>query len=454
MKHFEGFDPLSPTLRYSECYGSCMGSEFEHATAWYDEALSVRSGDLVRVGLRRADGGVAYIIKRLEITRDGFWFLIATAESASLVLLNSGNLVSFARIVGLAQRDSDYMQAPDIAGITADARSLEIHELFSRKAREEWATLGYVTGVEFPGMEAVLARGYPAQVPFEEASSTTIPVTNATTPTAPRDISIRAINGTLEFSWDTPVVRPMGTRFQIWSAVNCADATAGTLRWEGDAQRATLQFLQIDVSSGSFFWVRSIANSYASAWSPNTYGTPAAQTPPAESRIVISDPQFRRGPSIGSYWKVQGSTAAASLSPSGGPSDGTGKLVVVGSTGMGQFDFCCNRTGDNDPVAPAQSGQWANWSLMFRRTATVQSGGGFNVHMLNRYSQGGANVDLDLVTFVRCDTPTINVWTTVVGSTQISALAQYNQLFPFLRFDQSNFGAGTIEVSQIDVLLR
>lgn len=442
--------------------GHCMGPDFGPCVAMVDDEAEIFAGDFVLAHFRLGDETFS-IVKQVE-TWDGKWFLWART-GVTLLAGHQLTLAHIERVTSMTKLPAHALPNLD-AACYASLEDMRIQDEFSREARKGWNEHGFPRGIPFPGLEALYPYRGPERLMTEDCrtrlhASAVIPTSNPTSPDVPRNVSIRSINGTLEFSWDAPITFPRWTRYEIFSSVNCGDVTTGTKRWEGDTHRAILPFLQADISSGSFYWVRAISNSYASAYVPNTFGTPAAFTPPAETRTIISDPQFRQGQSIGSYWIPSGGLPV-SLSATGGPSDGTGRLTIVGTTQYAgspwnRTVFCARNVSPNgnDIFAPCIPGQWLNWAVTWRRTTGVTSGGGFIVFGTNRYIVAGANVDLDIgTTLIRCDTVTVNAWQTAVGSMQMSALLPYNSIAPQLKFDSSNLGSGTLEISGFDAILR
>jgi len=467
MIRYEGFDPLSPTLRYSECFGSCMGPQFERATVWYDETLPVRSGDLVRVGLRDRNGHLVYIVKRLECDRAGFWYLVATAHGVTALMMLTGNFVSVARIVGHAQRTADHMTAPSIADIEADEREYELNELFSRHAREEWRALGHVRdGSVFPGIEGVQARGYPPEARAEEASSTTIPPTNPTAPTEPQSFTVQSLAGTLYFDWNSPTVKPMGTRYQLIRSPGSASAVqSGQIIWDGEADNALVG--ADSVTSPYWYHVRAYAGSYYSAYSPNTVGllgVPAFA--PNVAGRTVPDPQFRSGISANSWWWVAGGwpNPWGSLSPSGGLSSDAGRFIVVGTTSLVTISLQADRrslngyrplSGGSPAAFEVVPGQWLSWSTAFRRRTSLAGGGtgvGFHVTLL---AENGAS-QVSLVNssdgYCRCDTLSVDQWTFRTGSAQVPN-STWIVAYGALQFFGGDVNSGTIEVGAFDVVV-
>lgn len=103
---------------------------------------------------------------------------------------------------------------------------------------------------------------------YNAPSSSTIPATNPTTPTEAVLSITNAVNGTIRFSIADPVVRPIGTRFQIIRSSISSNAAAGTVVYDGLTQVVDLPSL----NQGYYYFSRAYANSYYGPYSPNTTG--------------------------------------------------------------------------------------------------------------------------------------------------------------------------------------
>lgn len=161
---------------------------------------------------------------------------------------------------------------------------------------------------------------------YNAPSTSTIPITSEpTTPTAPQNFTIRnTIAGTLDFKFDEPLVIPVGTRYQIIRSTNSADASVGTIVWQGDTLYADLSM----PSSRHWYFARAFANSYYSPYSPNTFGVFGAgrySTP--DILNMVPDPDVERSSSIGSHWHSL-VTEVFSLSATGGINGGLINIAV------------------------------------------------------------------------------------------------------------------------------
>jgi len=107
---------------------------------------------------------------------------------------------------------------------------------------------------------------------YSTASTAAVPDTNPTTPQAPASLDINEnVNGTLQFKIGDPVVRPVGTRFQIVRAVGSTTASANTIIFDGAAQNADI----LCPNSTHWYFARAYVNSYVGPLFPNTFGIAA-----------------------------------------------------------------------------------------------------------------------------------------------------------------------------------
>lgn len=105
---------------------------------------------------------------------------------------------------------------------------------------------------------------------YNAPSTATIPGNTPTSPTTPQNFNIIAINGTIQFGWDSPDVIPIGTRYRLWYApTSLSDPGSKTLLWEGADLSKTAVFT---TNSLYYYQVQAASNSYQSAYNPNTYG--------------------------------------------------------------------------------------------------------------------------------------------------------------------------------------
>jgi hypothetical protein len=158
---------------------------------------------------------------------------------------------------------------------------------------------------------------------YNAPSSATIPAVNPTSPSEPQSFNVEnSINGTLAFAFDSPVVRPLGTRFQIIRSTNSSDASVGTVVWDGVELKTEIAA----PNSLHWYWSRSYASSYYSGYSPSTYGLAAAgRYAVNDFRRIVPDPDIRLSSAIGSYWS--GRTDVFSLDLAGGVNS-TGRIHV------------------------------------------------------------------------------------------------------------------------------
>jgi hypothetical protein len=126
----------------------------------------------------------------------------------------------------------------------------------------------------------------PDATDYNSASTEALPAINVTQPTEPPSFSvITAINGTLGFEIGRPIVMPTSTRFQIIRSTNSADASVGTVVYEGADQRVNL----VMPASNHWYWTRAYVNpSSPTAYTPNTFGV-------FGSPVGFSTPQIQPG---------------------------------------------------------------------------------------------------------------------------------------------------------------
>jgi hypothetical protein len=158
MIQFEGYDANSPTLRATHAVGTCQGPEWDNVTAWVDAAVPIHSGDLVRLHLLCADGSHIAVVKRLEVDRAGHWYGLTVDMAMPLILFQ---VIAVEKVVGRSPPETSSRPVFDHVASAAD---LALCNRFSASACAEWQREGFVRGPEWPGFDAVLAKGYPPEV--------------------------------------------------------------------------------------------------------------------------------------------------------------------------------------------------------------------------------------------------------------------------------------------------
>lgn len=103
---------------------------------------------------------------------------------------------------------------------------------------------------------------------YNAPSSSAVPGTNPTTPDVPTLSIVNTINGTITFSLATPVVKPIGTAYQIIASAVSTDASVGSVVYDGQSQQISLPMPALPL----FYFSRAYVNTYFSAYSPNTLG--------------------------------------------------------------------------------------------------------------------------------------------------------------------------------------
>jgi hypothetical protein len=147
---------------------------------------------------------------------------------------------------------------------------------------------------------------------YNTNSTSPLPAPNVTAPTEPTSFSATPqINGTILFDWGRPIVRPLGTEFQIIRSTNSANAAVGTIVWQGTANPVPL----VMPVSAHWYWVRSVANSQFSPYTPNTFGTLAIPRLEADQTLqnrLCGDAEFSFG-LASSLWQSGNIDTALSL---------------------------------------------------------------------------------------------------------------------------------------------
>jgi hypothetical protein len=442
--------------------GNCMGAFWRNARLTVDTTAPLHSGDVVRVKVAGA-----WIVKTLKVADDRQrWFL----DCKDGVIPMSRFACVPDEIQKVIKRQCDLsLRRMNVEVPKADAHSVAIFKAFAEGV--QFAP----DGVAFPGISAAL-DAHPLPPDFDAKyrrardgmTFATVPPPNPTKPSEPQSFALRTTAGTIEASWESPVVVPTGTRYRLIAAVNCGDASVGSVYWEGDAQRAMVPF--ISPTSGSWWWLQAYTGSYNSPYTPSTYGV--AISPGFAASLtgakIMPDGQFRSGVNMGSYWT--GGSLPTSLSQTGGATDDTGKITCAGTVSYGGFpSWTRNISAARGPVgisgnpadtfAQCHAGQWINWYALGRRTTALVGSmnganqAGFFVGFGLRHYVGGGATQLDVgSTFCRLDDKTVSAWQSFVGSVQVpNSLWEY--CLPVLSFGAYAQSSGTLEVGRFDAYL-
>ena len=107
---------------------------------------------------------------------------------------------------------------------------------------------------------------------YDAPSTSSVPAANPTTPTSPQNFEISSITGTITASWESPEIVPVGTVYQLFSApFSLSNPSSKVLEWEGLSFGAVIE---TNISETRYWQVRAISNSYASAYTPRSFGLP------------------------------------------------------------------------------------------------------------------------------------------------------------------------------------
>lgn len=142
-------------------------------------------------------------------------------------------------------------------------------------------------------------------ITYDSDSTAGLPVTNSTSPSEPRNFAATPqINGTIVFAWDKPIVNPIGATVQIIRATNSADASVGTVVWEGNASPVPL----VMPTSPHWYWSRTHWKDRFSAYMPNTFGLGVVARLEADQTLqhrMCGDAEFEYG-APSSLWQLAG----------------------------------------------------------------------------------------------------------------------------------------------------
>ena len=152
---------------------------------------------------------------------------------------------------------------------------------------------------------------------YNNPSTSTIPATNPTNPSAPLNFSAELlVNGTIKFGWDQPLVYPDQTRYQLIRSIVSTDASVGSIVWEGAANKVSLEMPH----PAAWYWARAKVNTIVSPYAPGTSGTLVSPYHTAADVMRLNqDPEFTLSTSMNDIWK--------------GPANWGNSLTWISSTG-------------------------------------------------------------------------------------------------------------------------
>lgn len=231
------------------------------------------------------------------------------------------------------------------------------------------------------------------------------PTQNATTPSEPTSFTAaEQINGTILFTIGTPIVKPFGTKYQIIRSTNSADASVGTVVWQGDASHVPL----VMPTSIHWYYARSILttavqgfdpSTIVSAYQPNTFGVMARSLPEPTNRYgkdLVSDPEVMFSSENGRFWLIPNdpiSTGVYSISLIGGSI--AGRLITKANSVASSVADNALRyifAIPNSPYPRAIPGRRIQLSMRYRALTSIASKG-VNVyrHFVTVFGWTGSN---------------------------------------------------------------
>jgi hypothetical protein len=313
---FRGFAPGRALSVRRLGAGFCMPQQEWHGCdALVDPQASPESGDYVIIWFHcNTTGRISSLLKMLEVDSRGRWYGVCLEGVFPLGVCNdNGQCEHFPAAVErvVARVPSAFpLLPPQPASNGASLQGIDEADELTREARAEWTKSGKRRGVVFPGCPAVCGHPEFASMAemcpelalpaghldsFPVVTGAVLPVSNPTTPTEPALSVDNVVAGTLRFTLADPVVRPVGTRFQIIQSAVSTDAAAGTVVYDGLTQVIDLPVLQVQ----RFYFGRAYCNSFFSAFSPNTHGLAGASfgTDVFQTNLVVAQ-TFSKGPGI------------------------------------------------------------------------------------------------------------------------------------------------------------
>ena len=103
-----------------------------------------------------------------------------------------------------------------------------------------------------------------------------LPDITATQPAPPTGLTVTVVGNSIGFGWELGAVVPQTTVYQLWSYPgSLSDVASKVLVWQGDALGKTVA---LGAGSPQWYQTRAVTNSYASGFSPSTYGVIGATT--------------------------------------------------------------------------------------------------------------------------------------------------------------------------------
>lgn len=260
----------------TETYGTCLASHgVTHHAALVDDEAPIAGGDYVR-----AKVGDNWIVKQLLCGLDGRWYLHC---DDALIPISRYACVPSAihKVVAWSEMPRHRWNAHRVPDdLRADDNSLRVYRALAPELR------AFLTGATWPGLEAALDAA-PLPDDFNERyaaageSFAGAPPQNPTTPSEAVLAVSQHVAGTLRFTIADPVVRPLGTRFQLIRSLVSNNAAVGSVVYDGTTQVVDLPC----PSSTHYYYSRPYVNSYFGPYSPNTSGISAVPDPLTTAQV-------------------------------------------------------------------------------------------------------------------------------------------------------------------------
>lgn len=285
---------------------------------------------------------------------------------------------------------------------------------------------------------------------YSSPSTTALPATNVTSPTAPVDFRVTPnVNGTLLFRWQPPVVSPFGMSYEVTVSTNSADASVGSVVWRGTAETAEF----VAPYASRWYYVRALANSVYGPYSPNTFGVhglPIWIRSPEFSDPVFTDGDFDQSTAATSYWNASYTSSAGGL-PLGWLIDTTSGFTHGRSSAL----LHTNALGSANELIPARINKSA---VSFLREAQIHlayaresvNTANFNLVAYARFlGNKSSSTSYGLVnTTVFVNSLSVGQWRTDIFSVTMPN-SEINELTAYLRWDVNSHGSSNTGRSRV-----
>jgi len=300
---------------------------------------------------------------------------------------------------------------------------------------------------------------------YDAPSTSSLPATNPTAPSAPQNFTVTPEYGYLQFAFDQPTIVPSNTHYKLIRAVQSLATPTNTIVWEGTSQR----FIhETDPRSPYYWFVQAIANSYQSAYTPNTFGIPAQSfIRPGQLQGAKLNPDAEFYAATQSYWLISTDVASPNyfFSTLNGFTSTRGKLTFVMSHNepIARYTVRPKNLGQipdpsfSDNIYPVIPGRTIVALCRYRRITGCSTRVGFYLELearryfaVNSFVSGGSGVTFDL----EIQQKPLNEWqTTVVSLALTNSLQNYATFRGEFKDDSFGVGSGQVEIGELGLYM-